>query len=115
MEEYFAVLVEKLPEIADLPDKSILLIIGDPFFLDLPLEAVSWFQNFQLCRDFSTQLHQNRVERFGKENSIPKGKMIGTADSTENRQMIRQVFMKQDLLISTDLVNHVLSDLLRNL
>lgn len=113
MEEYFAVFVEKLPDIADLPDKSILLIIGDPFFLDLPLEAVSWFKNFQLCRDFSTQLHQNRVDRFGKENSIPKGKIIGIADNTENRQMIRLDFTKSrqfrlNFLTSADLMHHFL-------
>jgi len=100
MEEYFALFVAKLPDIADLPDKSILLIIGDPFFLDLPLEAVSWFKNFQLCRDFSTQLHQNRVDRFGKENCIPKGKMIGVADNTENRQIIRLVLIKPNLPLS---------------
>jgi len=91
IEEYFATFVEKLPDIVDLPEKSILLIIGDAFFLDLPLEAVSWFKSFQLCRDFSTQLHQNRADRFGKENSIPKGKMIGIADNTENKQMISEV------------------------
>ena len=79
-----------------------MLLIADAHFLDFPIELLNAFKNRPITRDFSIQIHQERltqaeaVEKDKKskgpanQNNVPLGKIIALATPGKCFDMLQE-------------------------
>ena len=70
-------------EFNEIPDSQPLLLIADCHLLDFPLELLPQFKNRPISRDFSIQIHQERMNKQ-EDNGKDKKAKGGKGGSDEN-------------------------------
>ena len=92
LDKYFDEILLELFDNTNFAENTALLVVGDEFVLNVPIEGISKLEKFQISRDFSLSTHFNRINIHGKDSNMPKAKIFafGSDDSDENHQKISQ-------------------------
>ena len=80
--DYLSNIMSELSEdLAEIPESQPLLLIADCHLLDFPLELLPQFKDRPISRDFSIQIHQERMAQQEEGEKDKKAKAKGGSDT----------------------------------